>query len=1432
MKIIKRLSLMVGLTLLIASSIQTTAQYIDPITLVSKGVQATATGRRPVISHNGRYVAFDGRLGPYSSVSSAVFVYDRQTGITKEISVNANGDSANGEWTANPSISADGQIIAFYSNATNLVPNDTNGVGDIFVYNMQTDDLTRVSVDSSGNQANNGVSFISGLSGDGQLVMFSSFASNLVPNDTNNISDVFVHNRTTGETTRVSVSSLGEQANEINMYSGVNGESISSDGRYVSFTSDSSTLVLDDTNNTYDVFVHDRQLATTIRVSVDSNGNQITQGFSGGSHLSADGQKVVFTSYSSQLVPNDTNSVEDIFLHDIPTGITTRISESNTGVQGNAESSEARISLDGRYAIIRSSANNLDPIINTSGILVRDLQLGTTEMVTLTSSGVNGNQRSYLEGHGNVMSSDGRFVVFSTDATNFSVGDVNNRMDVYIRDLQTDTTELISVGDGLIGTGNSDSYAPSLSSDGRYTAFISYATNLIANDTNGFSDAYVYDAVTEVMSRVSVSSGGTQANSLTNEVAISGDGQYVAFISAASNLVAGDTNTMNDVFVHDRTTGNTVRVSLSSIGTQANGNSQKPDISADGRYVVFSSYASNLVTGDTNNTSDIFVHDRQTSITTRVSVDSIGNQANSSSQHVAISGDGRYIAFSSNASNLVVGDTNTYIDVFVHDRTTGETIRVSVNSIGEQANLASSSRLDISADGRYVVFGSLANNLVVSDTNNEQDIFMYDRQTQITSRVSVNSLGQEANNWSINPTISGDGAYIAYVSPATNLGSDRDSDPPMVDLFVYAPATGTTQYVGPTAWDYPATYYETLSAISNDGQVVTFESLDNSIVWNDYNVDTDIFMRQLSQPYIIPAPILIAPNDLATITSTPFEMSWNIVPEATSYSVQLATDSNFTNIVNTVSVSIGTSTQYWSGSGTYYWRVRGVTGMDNGIWSVVRQFTIEALPAPNLVAPADNFSTTNPDVDFSWDAVNTATSYQIQIADGNDFSTIVHDQTVNTLSHTHQLTISDVYYWRVRGIGNTGYGTWSAVRQFTIEALPAPTLVAPTDNFLTTNPDVDFSWDAVNTATNYQIQIADDNDFSTIVHDQTVNTLSHTHQLAIPDVYYWRVRGIGNTGNGTWSVVRQFTIEALPAPNLVAPTDNFLTTNPEVNFSWDAVNTATSYQIQIADSNDFSTIVHDQTVTTLLHTHQLTIPDVYYWRVRGIGSTGNGTWSVVRQFTIEALPAPNLVAPTDNFLTTNPDVDFSWDAVNTATNYQIQIADSNDFSTIVHDQTVNTLSHTHQLTIPDVYYWRVRGIGSTGNGTWSVVRQFTLIPVTYTQEQIVDEQDLFNLAQSHLPADMTFALFDTTPTSIITTVQFSDGGVVTATINMSITNGLITITLNGVSGGSALQQEAMYQHMPTLIMTILDEVLPDDYISLESVILTDTTIQVTVLRPN
>jgi Tol biopolymer transport system component len=404
---------------------------------------------------------------------------------------------------------------------------------------------------------------------------------------------------------------------------------------------------------------------TTDRVSVHSSGLQSdNQSFRPG--ITADGSLVVFHSEATNLVDADGNGRYDVFLRDRAAGTTTRLSESTTGVEGNNHSLDAVICRNGAIVVFRSDASNLVAVdTNASAdVFLADLGSGVTALISVDSSGVQGDNASYP---GRSVSGDGNLVPFYGTASNLVPGDTNNRYDVFVRDVAAGTTERVSV-DSFGVEGDMDSLVPTVSTDGRYVAFESSSTNLVADDTNGFEDIFVHDRATGATTRVSVSSYGEQSNHRSSTPWISGDGRYVAFASMASNLVPNGSLGNWDIYVHDRLSGETAMLSRSTLGQAGNNASYTPVMTGDGRWVVFRSYASNLVVGDGNGQPDIFLRDREAGVTTMVSGVPDGGDGNNGAIEAALSDDAAAIAFSSYASNLVPDDTNARCDVFVHRR--------------------------------------------------------------------------------------------------------------------------------------------------------------------------------------------------------------------------------------------------------------------------------------------------------------------------------------------------------------------------------------------------------------------------------------------------------------------------------------------------------------------------------------------------------------------------------------------------------------------------------------------------------------------------------------------------------------------------------------------------------------------------------------------
>lgn len=373
-------------------------------------------------------------------------------------------------------------------------------------------------------------------------------------------------------------------------------------------------------------------------------------------------------------------------------------------------------------------------------------QPATSERASENDEDQQGNSESYDP----AVSDNGRFVVFTSLASNLVPDDTNNEYDVFLYDRQEDTTTRVSEStSGAQANGSSGDAV--ISGNGRYVAFETEARNLsVKLDRNGYQDIYVHDRITGQTNRVTIDNKGKQANGFSYSPSISADGRYVAFTSEADNLsVKPDRNDDQDVFVYDRRTRKTNRVSVNTAGKEGNRDSYDPAISGSGRYVAFTSEASNFDDNDRNRAEDVFVYDRKDQTTTRVSVSSSGQQANGSSWGSAISADGQRIAFASSATNLVPDDTNSQDDVFVHDLGRGHTTVVSVSSDGELANgpLAQNGEpVQISANGRQVIFVSGATNLVSGDINNAEDAFVHDRRTEQTVRVGRQVLFADVSN--------------------------------------------------------------------------------------------------------------------------------------------------------------------------------------------------------------------------------------------------------------------------------------------------------------------------------------------------------------------------------------------------------------------------------------------------------------------------------------------------------------------------------------------------------------------------------------------------------------------------------------------------------------------------------------------------------------
>jgi Tol biopolymer transport system component len=415
-----------------------------------------------------------------------------------------------------------------------------------------------------------------------------------------------------------------------------------------------------------------------------------------------------------------------------PPGVTELVSVSSVGTAGDDDSVLASISGDGRYVAFWSFASTLVPADTngTSDVFVRDRVTGTTERVSVDSrerQATGGDQGGVLDTNFGrpVITPDGRYVAFASSATNLVKGDRNQAVDIFLRDRVAGTTERVTMA-GRRTEANSESSQPAISPDARFIAFRSFADNLVPGDTNFTADVFLLDRQAGTIRRVSVTDTGQQADNASGSPAITPDGRFVAFESS-STLVAGEVEDFaNDVYLRDAQAGTTIGISTATTGFVRH--SGAPSISADGRFVAFQSWDGGLVSGDTNDRYDVFVLDRATGVFERVSVDSAGAQAIGDSLGPSMTPDGRFVAFTSDAENLVADDGNFDYDVFVHERVAHTTVRASVRTDGTETGFElGSGNASLSTDGQVVAFDS-EGALVPQDGGFPVDVFVHDEQ--------------------------------------------------------------------------------------------------------------------------------------------------------------------------------------------------------------------------------------------------------------------------------------------------------------------------------------------------------------------------------------------------------------------------------------------------------------------------------------------------------------------------------------------------------------------------------------------------------------------------------------------------------------------------------------------------------------------------------
>ena len=949
------------------------------------------------ISASGRYVVFDTDANNLVAGEAAndndtdVFLRDRDAdgnGIFDEVGSGKNstirisvpaagGQPAGGnQFTASDgSISGDGRYVAFQSAYNNLVPSDTNGTDDIFVRDRDSDGngifdepngvaVSRVNVASDGTQAS-GACRNPFITPNGRYITFHSDASNLVPGDTNAKFDQFVHDRETGITERFSVATDGTQGNNhaYAYYFGYyNLTGIADDARYAGFGSIATNLVPNDTNSSPDIFLRDRGPAigvSGLAASVTSNqiavsgratfsGLMMSQasdpandGIAGANDVGGEliGASITYRGEEEALfvrlkllsLPN--TDIFDIGI-DGARGTVYALRFGIAGVtyemRATAASERAPVfelfrcetacvpqglitgsyGTTGREVIMvlplaTLGATEGNPVINlnaftapadsTAGVSYDTLLLSNTMIpsksaaVGIAAAGVPEDQVNFDTV---VNFSNGSFTA-TVDASSFAPG----IYDVWARACLGATCSAASTPVTLDGGGSTPTPTPSPTPTATPTPTPTPSATPTPTATPSPTptpDPCNVPAPTPTppLSRVSQTGNSTPANKSSYDPVMSAEGRYLAFTSDASNLASSDRNSTSDIFVKDLQTGKVAHVSVSSTGIGADFASDYGSISASGRFVAFQSKATNLVPGDTNLGPDIFVHDRDAdadgiydepgAISTEiVSIATDGTrtlQTDRLSQRPSISPDGGYVAFASNSSRLAQGDTNGKYDVFLRDRAAGTTERISVSSEEVQGD-DDSSVLGLSSavsnGGRYVAFYSLAANLVPNDFNGNNplvppaglrvagsgyDVFVRDRQVGSTTRVSLATDGTEiqhfgAGTGALGSSISADGRFVAFESTIfgivpedTNTNRDifvRDRDTDGNGIFD-EPGGVATRRVSVTSKGAEATGNSYIPVISADGRYVAFEGGPANLVSSDTNGVRDIFVHDLA----------------------------------------------------------------------------------------------------------------------------------------------------------------------------------------------------------------------------------------------------------------------------------------------------------------------------------------------------------------------------------------------------------------------------------------------------------------------------------------------------------------------------------------------------------------------------------------------------------
>ncbi|RIK08766.1 MAG: hypothetical protein DCC49_08400 [Acidobacteria bacterium] len=647
--------------------------------------------------------------------------------------------------------------------------------------------------------------------------------------------------------------------------------------------------------------------------------------------------------------------------------------------------------------------------------------------------------------------------------------------------------ERVSEGTGGI-EGDAASGSPSISWDGRYVAFSSTSTNLIGGDTNGVSDIFLHDRTAGTTSRISIATGGGEANGASSAPSISGDGRYVGFTSDADNLVADDTNTYSDVFIRDTLTGVTERVSTSTAGDHGNLPSGAPSVSWNGRFVAFYSLANNLVAGDTNSWWDVFIKDRNNGYTQRVSVSSGGAQSDGMSYEPAISFDGRFVAFTSAATSLVAGDTNSTDDIYLRDRVAGTTERISVASDGSNTD-SGSYRSSISYDGKFVAYESLATNVVASDTNGTWDVFVRNRDAAGNERVSVATDGSQAQGNSRGRAISWDGSRVSFASTGslvvpgdTNLVGDAFLRDRLASTTSRLSVSGAVQ-VSAEAFD---------SVIAGDGRSAGFVTAgDFPTVVSDSNGVDDVYVADsgdapltstpspVALPELTPGPPPVAPTGLVATpaSDSQVDLAWSDnSSDETIFKIERRQGLGaYAFVADVAANATSYSDSGLTGATGYTYRVRAANPDARSGYS--NEATATTFPSVPPAAPSDltALAVTGIQIDLSWsDNSIGETGFKVERRSGVDPFSEVAALTPDVTAYADtELAPLTTYWYRTKATGFVGDSGYSNEASATTLADVPPASPSALQVLTTTADQAHLKWsDTATNETGFEIERA------------------------------------------------------------------------------------------------------------------------------------------------------------------------------------------------------------------------------------------------------------------------------------------------------------------------------------------------------------------------